>query len=472
MKKGQSLQKVSLGVEEKQQLESMAASRALPHGIVQRAQIILLSAQGMNDMQIAATLGISRITVGTWRRRFIRDGIPGLHDEIRPGRPRTYDDEYVAELINQTLHTQPQSGTHWSCRSMAKETACSKSTVGRIWNAFYIQPHLQKHFKLSNDPFFVEKVRDIVGLYLNPPDKALVLCVDEKSQIQALNRTQPMLPLGMGYLEGVTRDYKRNGTTTLFAALNIASGTVIHKCKPRHRHQEFLSFLRQIDANVPPDLDIHLIVDNYATHKHPKVKLWLAQRPRYHVHYTPTYSSWLNQVERWFGFITQKAIRRGSFHSVKDLCNKIDTFVENYNQNPKPFAWTATADSILEKITRLCKRISGTQHYVAKIIYEVAERYDFSLEALAVMPDHAHLFVSAPPDVAAAQVVQTVKSITAREVFKRFPGVKKHLWGGALWERGYFVMISGEGTTDEMIRRYIKEQQGETSSNDQPNLFG
>ena len=245
---------------------------------------------------------------------------------------------------------------------MAEETECSKSTVARVWNAFHIQPHRQKHFKLSNDPFFVEKVRDIVGLYLNPPDKALVLSVDEKSQIQALDRTQPMLPLGMGYLEGVTHHYVRNGTTTLFAALDIATGEVIHKCKPRHRHQEFMSFLRHIDANVPKDLDIHLIVDNYATHKHPKVKLWLAQRPRYHIHYTPTYSSWINQVERWFGLITDKAIRRGTFKNVKELCRKIDAFVEHYNQNPKPFAWTATADSIFEKITRLCKRISGTPH--------------------------------------------------------------------------------------------------------------
>jgi len=362
MKKGTSPQKVSLSVEEKQQLQSIVASRSLPYGLVRRAKIILLSAQGMNDLEIAATLEISRITVGTWRRRFIKDGITGLYDEIRSGRPRTYNDEYVADLIQKTLQTRPQNGTHWSCRTMAEETECSKSTVARVWNAFHIQPHRQKHFKLSNDPFFVEKVRDIVGLYLNPPDKALVLSVDEKSQIQALDRTQPMLPLGMGYLEGVTHHYVRNGTTTLFAALDIATGEVIHKCKPRHRHQEFMSFLRHIDANVPKDLDIHLIVDNYATHKHPKVKLWLAQRPRYHIHYTPTYSSWINQVERWFGLITDKAIRRGTFKNVKELCRKIDAFVEHYNQNPKPFAWTATADSIFEKITRLCKRISGTPH--------------------------------------------------------------------------------------------------------------
>lgn len=230
----------------------------------------------------------------------------------------------------------------------------------RVWKAFGLQPHRQKHFKLSTDPFFVEKVRDIVGLYLNPPDKAMVLCVDEKSQIQALNRTQPLLPLGLGYVEGVTHDYVRHGTTTLFAALDIASGEVITQCKKHHRHQEFLQFLRHIDQNVPEDLDIHLVVDNYATHKHHKVKCWLAARPRYHIHYTPTYSSWLNQVEIWFNIITQRAIRRGSFKSVRELIANIKRFVNNYNPKASPFAWSATADSILEKIQRLCHVIYGT----------------------------------------------------------------------------------------------------------------
>ena len=245
---------------------------------------------------------------------------------------------------------------------MAKEMKVSKDTVQRIWSTFNIRPHRQKHFSLSTDPFFVEKVRDIVGLYLNPPDKAMVLCVDEKSQIQALDRIQPVLPMGLGYVEGITHHYQRHGTLTLFAALDLTSGEVITDCKQRHRHQEFLQFLRQIDAHVPAKLDVHLVVDNYATHKHPKVKQWLAARSRYHIHYTPTYSSWLNQVEIWFNIITQKAIRRGSFRSVKELKYKIDQFVQKYNTNCKPFSWTANADSILAKLKRLCENISETEH--------------------------------------------------------------------------------------------------------------
>ena len=245
---------------------------------------------------------------------------------------------------------------------MAEETAISRPTVQRIWNAFGLQPHRQRHFKISTDPFFVEKVRDIVGLYLNPPDKSMVLCVDEKSQIQALDRTQPLLPMGLGYVEGVTHDYTRHGTTTLFVALDIATGQVLTQCRRRHRHQEYLSFLKHIEANVPEDLDVHLIVDNYSTHKHTRVKQWLGSHPRYHVHYTPTYSSWLNQVEIWFNRITQQAIRRGTFSIVNNLVKKINQFVEDYNTNTKPFVWTATADSIFEKIKRLCQGISETQH--------------------------------------------------------------------------------------------------------------
>jgi len=232
--------------------------------------------------------------------------------------------------------------------------------VHRVWKTFGLQPHRQRSFKLSTDPFFVEKVRDIVGLYLNPPQNAMVLCVDEKSQCQALERTQPMLPMGLGYVEGVTHDYVRHGTTTLFAALDIANGQVLTDCKPRHRHQEFLDFLRTIEANVPKKLDIHIVLDNYGSHKHPKVKAWLAGKPRYHIHFTPTYSSWLNQVERWFGLITQRAIRRGSFSSVKELVQKIEEFVKHHNRTAKPFIWTATADSIFAKLQRLCERISGT----------------------------------------------------------------------------------------------------------------
>lgn len=245
---------------------------------------------------------------------------------------------------------------------MAHEARLSAATVHRIWQAFGIQPHRQRHFKLSTDPFFVEKVRDIVGLYLNPPHKAVVLCVDEKSQIQALDRTQPLPPMGLGYVEGVTHDYKRHGTTTLFAALNVATGQIFSACKPRHRHQEYLSFLKRMEESVPHHLDIHLIVDNYATHKHPKVKRWLSLHSRWHVHYTPTYASWLNQVEIWFNIITQKAIRRGTFKRVKELTTRIDQFVQSYNVHSHPFIWTATADSILQKIERLCQRISETRH--------------------------------------------------------------------------------------------------------------
>jgi transposase len=260
------------------------------------------------------------------------------------------------------LARTPKAATHWSVRLLEEETGVSKSSVQRYLAMFGIQPHRSQSFKLSTDPFFVEKVRDVVGLYLNPPDKALVMCVDEKSQVQALERTQPMLPLGLGYVEGVTHDYVRHGTTTLFAALDIANGQVIAQCKPRHRHQEFLSFLRHVDANTPSELDLHLIVDNYGTHKHPKVRSWLARHSRFHLHHTPTYSSWLNQVERWFGLITQRAIRRGSFSSVTDLRRRIELFVTQWNQHPRPFRWTATADSIFEKLTRLSKAISGTAH--------------------------------------------------------------------------------------------------------------
>ena len=360
--RGRPLQPITVTPNARQQLESMVRSQSLAQGLVRRARIVLLAADGMTNTDVAQQLGLSKPTVGKWRQRFIEQGLMGLYDELRPGAPRSIDDERIAELIRTTLKSKPKDGTHWTCRSIAEETKLSKSTVQRLWKAFSLQPHRQKHFKLSTDPFFVEKVRDIVGLYLNPPNKAMVLCVDEKSQIQALDRTQPMLPLNLGYVEGVTHDYVRHGTTTLFAALDIASGQVITKCKRRHRHQEFLQFLNHIEQNVPEALDIHLVVDNYATHKHPRVKRWLTARPRYHVHYTPTYASWLNQVEIWFNIITQRAIRRGSFRSVKDLIANIERFVDHYNPKSKPFVWTATAESILQKIERLCKVICGTKH--------------------------------------------------------------------------------------------------------------
>ena len=285
----------------------------------------------------------------------------GLYDEPRPGRPRSIEEEQIMELLQKTLRDRPADGsTHWSVRTAAAEVALSKSTVHRTWSAFGIQPHRQKHFKLSTDPFFVEKVIDITALYLDPPEHAMVLCVDEKSQIQALERTQPMLPLGLGYVEGVTHNYNRHGTTTLFAALDVASGQILTQCKPRHRHQEFLQFLKHIETSVPPGLDIHLVLDNYGTHKHSKVRRWLAARPRFHVHYTPTYASWLNQVEIWFNIITQKAIRRGSFTSVRELIRRIEVFTEAYNPHATPFVWTATAESILKKLNRLLVRISGT----------------------------------------------------------------------------------------------------------------
>ncbi len=362
MKTGRPKQQLKLTNDARQDLEAFANSRSLPHGLVQRAKIVLLAAQGVSNAFIAVKLHISRPTVGVWRRRYLDHGLEGLHDELKPGRPRSISDERVAVIVRKTLGTKPKGGTHWAIRPMAQSMRISKSTVHRIWNAFGLQPHRQKSFKLSTDPFFVEKVRDIVGLYLSPPSKAMVLCVDEKSQIQALDRTQPMLPMGLGYVEGVTHDYIRHGTTTLFAALDIVTGGVMAQCKRRHRHQEYLGFLKYIERQVPPDLEIHAIVDNYATHNHKTVKNWLIRHPRWHVHFTPTYSSWLNQVEIWFNLITQKAIRRGTFSSVKELILKIQQYIDSYNRHPNPFVWTATADSILAKVNRLCQRISGTGH--------------------------------------------------------------------------------------------------------------
>jgi putative transposase len=352
-----------LSDEEQAQLQSFARSRSLPAALVRRASIVLACAAGAPNSAVARRLGTTDATVGKWRRRFVAHRIEGLNDELRPGKPRSIDDERIAELLTATLHHRPEDGaTHWSVRGLAAETGISKSSVHRFLQAFGLQPHRRDSFKLSTDPFFIEKLRDVVGLYLDPPDKALVLCVDEKSQVQALERTQPLLPLGFGYVEGVTHDYLRHGTTTLFAALDLLDGTVLAQCRPRHRHQEFLGFLRVIDQAVPADLEIHVILDNYATHKHPKVKAWLAARPRWHLHFIPTYSSWLNLVERFFALLSDKTIRRGSFHSVRDLVAKIDHFVTHYNQTCKPFVWTATADSILAKLQRLCSRINGTEH--------------------------------------------------------------------------------------------------------------
>jgi transposase len=347
---------------ERSQLESIVRSRSMPHALVRRAKIVLLSADGNSNRAVARRCGVSAPVVSLWRSRYQRDGLAGLHGELRPGRPRTHGDDKIAGLLKTVLQTRPEAATHWSVRSAAARSGISKSSVGRYFALFGLQPHRCKSFKLSTDPFFIEKVRDIVGLYLNPPDKALVLCVDEKSQIQALERTQPVLPMGLGYVEGVTHDYFRHGIVTLFAALDIVTGGVISQCKPRHRHQEFLSFLKHLDANTPAELALHLILDNYATHKHPRVKAWLARHPRFHLHFTPTYSSWLNQVERWFALLTGQAIRRGSFRNVRELVAKIEHYVKHYNEHKRPFIWTATADSILAKVERICKLINGTAH--------------------------------------------------------------------------------------------------------------
>ena len=362
MPRGRFLPPLAMTEQTRQHLESMAKSRSLPHGLVRRAEIVLLAAEGWPNKAIGEAVGRSQVTVGKWRRRFVEHGLNGLYDELRPGAPRSISDEQVAEVVYKTLKTKPEDETQWTVRSMGEETGLTKDAVHRIWRTFGLKPHRTESFKLSTDPFCVDKVRDVVGLYLNPPDHAVVLCVDEKSQVQALERSQPLLPLGLGYAEGVTHDYKRHGTTTLFAALDVATGEVLAQCKPRHRHQEFLQFLRHIDANVPADLDVHLIVDNYGTHKYARVKKWLASRPRCHLHFTPTYASWLNQVEIWFNIITRRAIRRGSFRKVKELIERIERYTDKWNANAHPFVWTATADSILAKVKRLCQRISATEH--------------------------------------------------------------------------------------------------------------
>jgi len=337
---------------EQLELDAIAGSRSLPYGLVTRAKIVLMSAAGLANRDIAAKVDYSTQSVALWRKRYRELGIGGLHDELRPGRPRSIADEQVAELVRKTLQSKPRGRTHWSIRSMAQETALSPPTVRRIWNAFGLQPHRQRHFKISPDPFFVEKIRDIVGLYLNPPENAFVLCVDEKSQIQALDRTQPSLPLKKGRCGTMTHDYKRNGTTTLFAALELAEGKLIGTCMKKHRHQEWLKFLRLIDSETPKELDIHLIVDNYRTHKHEKVKSWLARHTRFYVHFIPTSSSWLNLIGRWFRELTDKRIRRGAFVGVPALVDAIMAYIDEHNKNPKSFTWTAKANDILAKVER------------------------------------------------------------------------------------------------------------------------
>ncbi len=315
--------------------------------------MILRCADGLDNKAVAVELGVHEHTVGKWRRRFVKDRLKGLSDAPRPGRSRTLADERIAEVIERTLTTTPADATHWSLRTMAQETGLSHTTIRRT---FGLQPHRAETFKLSSDPLFVDKVRDIVGLYLSPPDRALVLCVDEKSQIQALDRTQPVLPMLPGMPERRPHDYKRHGTTSLFAALDVATGSVIGKYYRRHRAREFLDFLKVIDRNVPDGLDIHIVMDNHATHKTPAVKAWLARRPHWHVHFTPTSASWLNQVERWFAELTRKQLQRGVHRSTRQLEADIRAFIETHNENPKPFKWTKSADDILAAVKRFCLR--------------------------------------------------------------------------------------------------------------------
>jgi transposase len=334
-------------------LETLIHSLTAPHRDVQRAQALLMASDGFANTRISREVGVSPTTVMNWRERFAEDGLKGFSG-VRPGRGRkpSIPAAKIAEIVHATLHETPVGETHWSCRTMAARAGVSAATVQRIWSARGLQPHRVQTFKLSGDPRFEEKLVDVVGLYLDPPENAIVLCMDEKSQIQALDRTQPSLPIKPGRAGTMTHDYKRNGTTTLFAALNVLTGLVIGQCLPRHRHIEFLKFLKTINAQVPKGLQIHLILDNYATHSHPNVKRWLARHPRFELHFTPTSSSWLNMVEIFFGRLTDKANRRGIFHSAPDLIDAIETYLAAHNANPQPFQWTATADQILAKVRR------------------------------------------------------------------------------------------------------------------------
>ena len=353
---------IELSAEDRITLERWVGAHGTPQSLARRAQVILLAAQGHSNVSIARTVGLGRPTVIACRRRFCEEGAEGL-TLVRPGRGRKarISPEKVAEIVEATLHSKPEGETHWSCRSLAKAQGVSPATVQRIWDAHNLKPWRVETFKLSNDKRFLEKLTDVVGLYLNPPEKAIVLCVDEKSQIQALDRTQPSLPMKPGRAGTMTHDYKRNGTTTLFAALSMLDGQVIGQCLPRHRHQEFLKFLRTLDREFPAELDLHLILDNYGTHTHDTVTAWLAKHPRFHLHFIPTSSSWLNLIERWFRELTDKAIRRGVFHSVPDLIAAIERYLAAYNHDPTPFVWTAEVDKIAEKIGRARAALSAAQ---------------------------------------------------------------------------------------------------------------
>ena len=353
---------IELSADERQQLEAWTRRRTSAQALALRSRIVLAAAEGLNNTEIAARLGVHRNVASKWRRRFGEHRLDGLTDEPRPGQPRKITDEQVEEVIVKTLETTPKDATHWSTRSMAREVGLNQSAVHRIWKAFGLQPHRQETWKLSKDPLFVAKIRDVVGLYLNPPERAVVLCVDEKSQIQALDRTAPILPMLPGTPERATHDYKRAGTSSLYAALDIASGKVIGALHSRHRAIEFKKFLQTIDRQVPGDLDVHLVLDNSSTHKTPAIRNWLAAHPRFVLHFTPTSSSWLNLVERWFAELTSKKLRRGAHRSVRQLNADIRAWIETWNDDPKPFVWTKTADQILESITRYCTRINESRH--------------------------------------------------------------------------------------------------------------
>jgi transposase len=353
---------LELSEAEREQLESWSRRWTTAHALAQRSKIVLLVAEGLRTGQVAERLGVHRNTVAKWRRRFEAERLDGLVDEPRPGQPRTITDAKVDEVITKTLEAAPSDATQWSTRSMAAEVGLTQSAVHRIWKAFGLQPHRSATFKLSRDPQFVAKVRDLVGLYLNPPERAVVLCVDEKSQIQALDRTQPILPMQPGLPERATHDYKRHGTSSLYAALDVSSGQVIGRLHGRHRAIEFKQFLQTLDREVPADLDVHVILDNSSTHKTPAIHKWLTAHPRFVLHFTPTSSSWLNLVERWFAELTNKKLRRGAHRSVGQLNADIRAWIETWNDNPRPFVWTKTADQILDSIARYCTRINESRH--------------------------------------------------------------------------------------------------------------
>jgi transposase len=361
-RRGRPVAELVLTDDEFETLRRWARRAKSSQALAQRCRIVLGCAAGNTNKQVAEDLGVSPQMVCKWRQRFVDKRLDGLADEPRPGAPRRITDEAVEEVVVATLEREPRDATHWSRASMAAETGLSKSTVGRIWKAFGLKPHRVDTFKISNDPQFIDKVRDVVGLYVDPPEKALVLCVDEKSQIQALDRSAPVLPMMPGMPERRTHDYVRHGITTLFAALNVATGEITGSIHRRHRAVEFKKFLTKLDNTTPADLHVHLICDNYATHKAPAVAKWLDEHPRFHMHHTPTYSSWLNQVERWFGLLTDKQLRRGTHRSVQALEKDIRDWIKNWNEDPKPFAWTKTADEILERLASYLQRIPGAGH--------------------------------------------------------------------------------------------------------------